>query len=127
MRPRVLTPPSPGATLNQMVQYSDLDSTFAALADPTRRGILEHLTNGPASISDLAARFEMSLPGITKHIRLLEEAGLVLTEKKGRVRYCTLGANPLDHEAAWIRGHRKSIEDRMDRLAAFLDETKEPS
>ena len=69
----------------------------------------------------------MSLHGITKHIRLLEEAGLVLTEKKGRVRYCTLGANPLDHEAAWIRGHRKSIEDRMDRLAAFLDETKEPS
>lgn len=108
-----------------MVQYSDLDSTFAALADPTRRGILEHLTDGPASISDLAARFDMSLPGISKHIRLLEEAGLVLTEKKGRVRYCTLGANPLDREAAWIRGHRQSIEDRMDRLATFLDETKE--
>ena len=102
-----------------MVQHSDLDSTFAALADPTRRGILEHLANGPASISDLAARFEMSLPGITKHIRLLEEAGLVLTEKKGRVRYCTLGANPLDHVAAWIRGHRKSIEDRMDRELRF--------
>jgi DNA-binding transcriptional ArsR family regulator len=108
-----------------MVQHSDLDSTFAALADPTRRGILEHLTAGPASISDLATRFDMSLPGITKHIRLLEEAGLVLTEKKGRVRYCTLGTNPLDREAAWIHGHRQSIEDRMDRLATFLDETKE--
>lgn len=110
-----------------MVQYSHLDTSFAALSDPTRRGILEHLTGGRAPVGDLAVRFEMSIPGITKHIRLLEEAGLVVTEKKDRVRYCTIGANPLDREAAWIRDHRQVLEERLDRLGAFLDRTKEPS
>lgn len=108
-----------------MVQHSKLDSTFTALGDPTRRGILEHLTTGPTSVSALASRFEMSLPGITKHLRLLEEAGLVTTEKRGRVRHCTLGPDALDLEAAWIRDYRQVLEDRMDHLGAFLDRTKE--
>ncbi|KOS55308.1 ArsR/SmtB family transcription factor [Rhodococcus rhodochrous] len=107
-----------------MVQYPSLDATFAALSDPTRRGILQDLRAGPASISDLAARYRMTPTGITKHVRLLEEAGLVVTEKKGRVRHCRLGTNRLEHEADWIRDHQQMIEGRMDRLAEFLDRTK---
>ena len=66
----------------------------------------------------------MTLTGIKKHVRTLEEAGLVVTEKRGRVRYCTLGANPLDHEAAWIRGYQRAVEGRMDRLEEFLNRTE---
>ncbi len=122
--PAPLTGLRPDATLNLMVQYSSLDATFAALSDPTRRGILQDLRAGPASISDLAARYRMTPTGITKHVRLLEEAGLVVTEKEGRVRYCRLGTNPLEREADWIRNHQQMIEGRMDRLAEFLDRTK---
>ncbi|TQF73874.1 helix-turn-helix transcriptional regulator [Rhodococcus spelaei] len=108
-----------------MVQYSRLDITFAALADPTRRGILEHLGRADATVSELAERFEMTLTGITKHLRLLEQAGMIETEKHGRVRHCRLGTNPLDREAAWIRGHQLEIEGRMDRLGQFLNRTEE--
>lgn len=73
-----------------MVQYDFLDASFGALADPTRRGILEHLGRGPATVSELAERFAMTLTGIKKHIHLLEAAGMVVTEKRGRVRYCRL-------------------------------------
>lgn len=108
-----------------MVQYSRLDVSFAALSDPTRRGILEHLGRTDATVSELAERFEMTLTGITKHLRLLEGAGMVVTEKRGRVRHCRLGTNPLDREAAWIRGRQLEIEGRLDRLGQFLNRMEE--
>ncbi|WP_216918096.1 ArsR/SmtB family transcription factor [Nocardia noduli] len=107
-----------------MVQYDFLDASFGALADPTRRGILEHLGRGPATVSALAERFEMTLTGVKKHIRLLEEAGMVVTEKRGRTRYCRLGANFLDRETAWLQGYRRMVEARMDRLGEFLERTE---
>ncbi len=108
-----------------MVQHQEpLDDTFAALSDPTRRGILERLGRGDASISDLAASFEMSLTGLKKHVQILEEAGLVVTEKVGRVRTCRLGPRRLDEEAAWIERYRRMLEERFDRLEEFLERTK---
>ncbi|MFC7448518.1 ArsR/SmtB family transcription factor [Rhodococcus daqingensis] len=77
------------------------------------------------TVSELAERFGMTLTGITKHLRLLEEAGMVVTEKRGRVRHCRLGTNPLDREAAWIRGHQLEIEGRLDRLGQFLNRMEE--
>ncbi|GAA5044208.1 ArsR/SmtB family transcription factor [Nocardia callitridis] len=107
-----------------MVQYDFLDASFGALADPTRRGILEHLGRGPATVSALAERFEMTLTGIKKHIKLLEDAGMVATNKRGRVRWCELGANALDREMAWMQGYRRMMEGRMDRLGEFLERTE---
>jgi DNA-binding transcriptional ArsR family regulator len=107
-----------------MVQYnSKLDTAFSALSDPTRRGILERLGHGRASISDLALSFEMTLTGVKKHLHILEEAGLVFTEKVGRVRYCRLGANRLDSETFWIEEYRRNLEARLDSLGEFLDST----
>jgi DNA-binding transcriptional ArsR family regulator len=112
----------PTAILNHMVQYSgQLDVGFAALSDWTRRGILEQLGRGDASISDLAASFDMTLTGMKKHVRVLETAGLVTTEKVGRVRHCRLGPSQLDAQAVWIAKYRAMLEDRLDRLSAFLD------
>ncbi|CRK49734.1 putative transcriptional regulator [Rhodococcus sp. RD6.2] len=108
-----------------MVQYQPLDTTFAALADPTRRGILEHLDRSDATITELADVFDMTLTGIAKHVHLLERAGLVVTEKRGRVRYCRLGGNTLDLEAAWMARHRRVVAERLDHLGAFLD--REPN
>ena len=89
--------------LNHMVQYSTrLDASFAAISDPTRRGILERLGRGSASISDLAGSFEMTLTGIKKHVRVLEDARLVTTEKVGRVRTCSLGPRRLEDEQALL-------------------------
>ena len=108
-----------------MVQYSPaLDTAFAALADPTRRGILEQLGRGDASISELADRFEMSLTGLKKHVGILEQSGLVVTRKVGRVRHCRLGPRRLKRESAWIEMYRRMLEDRMDRLGEFLERTK---
>jgi DNA-binding transcriptional ArsR family regulator len=107
-----------------MVQYSPLDSGFAALADPTRRGILERLGRDDASISDLAADFAMTLTGIKKHVRVLEQAGLVTTEKVGRVRRCRLGPRRLEDETAWIMRYRQMQQARLDQLEAFLNRTK---
>jgi DNA-binding transcriptional ArsR family regulator len=109
-----------------MVQYSPrrLDDGFAALADQTRRGILEHLGRSDATISELASGFGMTLTGIKKHVRILEEVGLVTTEKAGRVRSCRLGPRRLDHETQWIERHRQNLEARYDRLAAFLERTE---
>jgi DNA-binding transcriptional ArsR family regulator len=108
-----------------MVQHqAQLDDAFAALSDPTRRGILERLGRGDASISELAASFEMSLTGLKKHVQILEEAGLVVTEKVGRVRTCRLGPRRLDDESAWIDGYRQMLEDRYNRLEEFLERTK---
>lgn len=112
-----------------MVQHSQkvgrrLDASFGALADPTRRGILQRLGQGDASISELAADFDMTLTGIKKHVGLLEAAGLVSTEKVGRVRTCRLGAHRLEHETAFITQHRRCLESRLDRLGEFLERTK---
>jgi DNA-binding transcriptional ArsR family regulator len=105
-----------------MVQFSRrADSAFLALADPTRRGILEHLGRRDATISDLAARFEITLTGIKKHVNVLERSGLVITEKVGRVRTCRLGPRRLEDEAAWIANYRHMVEARLDRLEEFLE------
>jgi DNA-binding transcriptional ArsR family regulator len=105
----------------------DLDASFAALSDPTRRGILECLATSSATVSELAERFDMTLTGIKKHLQLLEAAGMVVTEKRGRVRYCRLGENALDREVAWIRTHQQALEARMDRLEQFLNRTEPTS
>lgn len=109
-----------------MVQYSSsLDAAFAALADPTRRGILERLGRREATISELADEFGMTLTGVRKHVLVLEEARLLATEKTGRVRTCRLGPRRLDREAAWIGGHMQRMEERFDHLEAFLERTQE--
>jgi DNA-binding transcriptional ArsR family regulator len=97
---------------------------FAALSDPTRRGILERLGRKDASISDLATHFGMTLTGMKKHVQILEGAGLVTTEKVGRVRHCRLGPRRLDEETAWIADYRQMLEARLDRLGEFLERTK---
>ncbi len=107
-----------------MGQYSShLDTTFAALSDASRRGILELLGRGSASISDLAESFGMTLTGVKKHVRVLEEAKLVTTEKVGRVRTCSLGPRRLEDEQAWIAKYQQMVEERFDRLDDFLRRT----
>ena len=108
---------------NPRLDANDLDVVFAALSDPTRRGVLERLGRADASISELAAGFDMTLTGMRKHVRILEEAGLVVTEKVGRARRCTLGQRRLELETAWIARHQQSLEARLDRLGAFLERT----
>lgn len=102
--------------LNHMVQYSGrVDRSFAALSDPNRRGILMHIGRGTASITDLAARFDMTLTGIKKHVDVLENAGLVTTEKVGRVRRARLGPRKLEDETAYIKRYQQMLEDRLPR------------
>ena len=109
-----------------MVQYSPvLDDRFAALADATRRGVLERLGRGDASISTLAADFDMTLTGIKKHVRVLEDVGLVTTQKVGRVRQCRLGPQRLEDEVAFLNHYQQMLEERLDSLGEFLDRTKE--
>ena len=108
-----------------MVQYqAQLDKTFAALSDPTRRGILERLGRGRATVSDLAEPFGISLTGTKKHLQVLEDAGLVSTEKVGRTRWCEIGSQDLDEVQRWIVGYRLMLEERLDRLGEFLEGTK---
>lgn len=122
---RVLRPGSAVHILNHMVQHSTtLDATFAAVADPTRRGILERLGRAPASITALADAFDMTLTGMKKHVAVLEDAGLVHTEKVGRTRTCTLGTRRLTREAAWIARYQQMVEERLDALGQFLERTK---
>jgi DNA-binding transcriptional ArsR family regulator len=99
--------------------------TFAALSDGTRRGILERLGRGSASISDLAGSFGMTLTGIKKHVRVLEDARLVRTEKAGRVRTCSLGPRRLEEEQAWIAKYQRMLEERHDHLERLLRRTQE--
>jgi DNA-binding transcriptional ArsR family regulator len=109
-----------------MVQYSrQLDSAFSALSDPTRRGVLERLGRGDASITDLAERFGMTLTGMKKHVQTLEDARLVTTKKVGRIRVVRLGAHRLEAEAAWIARYREMLESRLDRLGDFLERGKD--
>lgn len=108
-----------------MVQLSDrLDSAFAALSDPTRRSVLERLGAGDASITELAGAFTMTLTGMKKHVRVLEDAGLVTTEKIGRIRHCRLGPRRLQEASAWIAGYQSMFEARYDRLGEFLERTR---
>jgi DNA-binding transcriptional ArsR family regulator len=111
--------------LNQMVQYSPFDTSFAALSDPTRRGVLEYLGRADASITDLAETFAMTLTGMKKHVGILEQAGLVATEKVGRVRTCRLGLRRLDEEAAWIERHRRLWASRFEELDQVVEELKQ--
>ena len=113
-----------------MVQYSNppLDRSFAALSDATRRGIIDQLGRADASITSLADRFEMTLTGMKKHVQVLERAGLVVTQKVGRVRTCRLGKQGLEAEAEWIEAHRKLFEARFDALDDIISEmTQEES
>jgi DNA-binding transcriptional ArsR family regulator len=107
-----------------MVQYQVLDRTFSALSDPTRRDILNRLGNGPASISELAKPFGMSLTGLKKHVQILEEANLVTTEKIGRTRQCRLGAEHLEEAMNWIEIYRQQWERRLDGLEAYFEQMK---
>ena len=114
------------AILNRMVQYARarLDASFAALSDATRRGILEQLGHSDASITDLAERFRMTLTGVKKHVGVLEEAGLVTTEKVGRVRTCKIGPRRLEEETAWIERYRQHWAARFDELDRVVEEMK---
>ena len=109
-----------------MVQYTNthLDASFAALSDVTRRGVLEQLGRAEASITDLAAKFDMTLTGMKKHVGVLEHAGLVTTEKIGRVRTCRLGPRRLDDETAWIEQQRRQWNARFDELDRIVEELK---
>ncbi len=105
-------------------QRTQLDASFAALSDVTRRGILERLGHADASITDLARTFRMTLTGMKKHVGVLEQAGLVSTEKVGRVRTCRLGLRRLEEEAAWIERYRQLWDARFDELDKVVDELK---
>ena len=110
-----------------MVQFNQvqLDASFAALSDATRRGVLAQLGRGDASITHLADRFHMTLTGMKKHVQVLERAGLVATEKVGRVRTCRLGKRGLEAEAEWIEAQRKLFEARFAALDAILEDMKQ--
>ena len=109
-----------------MVQYirADFDASFAALSDATRRGVLEQLGRTNASITDLAAKFHMTLTGMKKHVGILEQAGLVTTQKVGRVRTCKLGPRRLEEEAAWIERYHQLWAARFDELDKVVEELK---
>ena len=110
-----------------MAQHSVLDDAFQALADPTRRAVLSHLGAGPASVSELAAPFDMALPSFMKHIHYLENAGWITTRKTGRVRTCTLEMKSFEHVDAWLDAQRRIWEGRTDRLEQFVTTNQEES
>jgi DNA-binding transcriptional ArsR family regulator len=101
-----------------------LDASFAVLSDATRRGVLEQLGHSDASITDLAEKFHMTLTGMKKHVGVLERAGLVTTEKVGRVRTCRLGPRGLEAEAAWIESYRQVWDGRFDQLDKVVEDLK---
>lgn len=122
---RDFSPAARSVILNYMVQYQTVDKTLSALADPTRRGVLERLgRGGTATVSELAEPAGMSLTGMKKHLRVLEEAGLVSTEKVGRTRHCSLGPKRLEDLQAWMDSYRSMLEERFDRLEELLERTK---
>ncbi|TCU16368.1 ArsR/SmtB family transcription factor [Rhizobium sullae] len=102
-----------------------LDLSFAALSDATRRGIIDQLGRGDASITSLADKFQMTLTGMKKHVQVLERAGLIVTQKVGRVRTCKLGKRGLKAEAEWIEAHRKLFEARFEALDEIISEMKQ--
>jgi DNA-binding transcriptional ArsR family regulator len=109
-----------------MVQSASarLDASFAALSDATRRGVLQQLGHADASITDLADKFHMTLTGMKKHVGVLEQAGLVTTEKVGRVRTCKLGRSRLEDETAWLERYRQLLDARFDELDRVVEELK---
>ena len=113
--------------LNHMVHHPQtrLDASFSALSDATRRGVLEHLGRGDASITALAEKFRMTLTGMGKHVSVLEQAGLVTTEKVGRVRTCRLGPGRLEDETAWLERYRQLWDARFDELDKIVSELKQ--
>ena len=120
-----LHPAMAGPILNSMAQYSSsLDASFAALSDATRRGVIEQLWREDASITELAERFRMTLTGMKKHVSVLEQAGLITTEKVGRVRTCRLGRGALDEEWAWLERYRLMWTARFDVLDKVVEEMK---
>ena len=112
--------------LNHVVQYTrtGFDASFAALSDATRRGVLEQLGRADASITDLAEKFHMTLTGMKKHVGVLEQAGLVATQKVGRVRTCKLGPRRLEDETAWMERYRQLWDARFDELDAVVEDLK---
>src|SRR3954468_7765512 len=112
--------------MNHMVHHSGarLDASFAALSDATRRGVLDQLGRADASITELAEKFHMTLTGMKKHVGVLEQAGLVTTQKVGRVRTCRLGLRRLEKEAAWIERYRQLWDARFDELDKVVEELK---
>ena len=122
---KVCTLKRPLLIVNQMVKYSSrtLNRTFAALADPTRRHILAHLARGDRRVTDLARPHAMSLPAVSKHLRVLEKAGLLRRRRYGRVHEMQLDAKPLKQAAQWVEEYRKFWERSLDRLAAYLEKT----
>lgn len=120
----------PGGILNQVVNLLEpeaLDAVFSALADPTRRAIVVRLAEGEASVSELAAPFDVSLPAVTKHLAVLERAGLLEHRKEGRVRHCRLVASPLKVADDWLSAYRVFWEMRLNSLADHLSSRKESS
>ena len=105
-----------------MLQYLPIDRSFRALAEPTRRAIVERLGDGPHSVSDLARPFDMSLTAVAQHIQVLEECGLVITSKVGRVRTCSLDPKGLEALSTWLDDRRHAAGQRLDRLGAVLDQ-----
>jgi DNA-binding transcriptional ArsR family regulator len=103
-------------------QLPPLDLTFQALADPTRRAMIERLSRSPASVSDLARPLAMSLPAVMQHLSVLETAGLIVTQKVGRVRTCRIDPQALNRAHEWIAARRVEWERRLDRLGAYLEE-----
>ena len=114
----------PVLIFNHMVKFQaeSLDSTFAALADPTRRAILERLSNGDSSVTALAEPFDVSLPAISKQLRVLERAGLLVQQKDGRIRRCKLEAEPMKEAVDWIAQYRRFWEDKLESLASYLED-----
>ena len=108
-----------------MPNYYALDHAFQALADPARRGMVARLCQGPASVSELAAPLDMSLPAVMQHLRVLEAGGLVTSTKTGRVRTCTLQPDALRAAERWLTDQRLDWERKLDRLGAYLDATSD--
>jgi len=106
-----------------MVKHAEcrLDATFAALSDATRRGILARLAEGESSVSELAAPYKMSLPAVSKHLRVLEGAGLIVRRKNGRVYHCRLAAQPMKNASEWMARYRQFWEKQFDSLASYLE------
>jgi DNA-binding transcriptional ArsR family regulator len=107
-----------------MISSESLDATFAALADPTRRAILARLASGERSVTELAEPFKMSLPAVSKHLRVLERAGLIARRRDAQWRHCRIDAGPLKQVADWTARYRHIWEDRLDRLGTYLQQMK---
>jgi DNA-binding transcriptional ArsR family regulator len=105
-------------------QVSELDNVFRALADPTRRSVIQRLSTGPASVSELAEPFDMALPSFVQHLKVLEDSGLIRSEKVGRVRTCRMVTEKLSSAEQWIADRRRYWEDRLEALASYVEGSK---